>query len=258
MSGLSCSRFDGRIDITRSILDKESYTQLEYIKEDHYVIVSYPGNVYVDHVAFQTGRSADITKELISVVRAKNSDKTLTAIVCDGTNVNTGYKHGVIRSLKEQLLKPLQWLICLLLCNKLPLRALITKLDGDTRGPREFKGPIGQQLSVDHKILKIADYPPLDAQPIIFLDTTTKELSTDQKYLLVASNAVIFGKNKLDQDTLRFLQRLSPGIIHHARWLTTANRLLRLYMSLEDPSNNLCKLIDYIVKVYSKSWFEIN
>ena len=97
-------------------------------------------------------------------------------------------------------------------------------MDGDTSGPRGFKGPIGQQLSVDLKILKIADYPPLDAQPITFLDTTTKELSTDQKYLLIASNAVIFGKNKLDQDTLRFLQRSSPGTIYHARWLTTANR----------------------------------
>ena len=138
-------------------------------------------------------------------------------------------------------------------CNELPLRALITKLDGDTSGSKGFKGPIGQQLLVDRKILKIADYPPRDAQPITFLDTTTKELSTDQKYLLIASNAVIFGKNKLDQDTLRFLQRLSPGTMHHARWLTTANRLLRLYMSLEDPPNNLCKLIDYIVKVYSKS-----
>ena len=112
MSGLSCLGFDGRIDVTRSILDKESYTKLEFIKEDYYVIVSYPGNVYVDHVAPQTRRSADITKELILVVREKNSDKTLTAIVYDGTKVNMGYKHGVIRSLEEQLLKLLQWLLC--------------------------------------------------------------------------------------------------------------------------------------------------
>ena len=83
------------------------------------------------------------------------------------------------------------------------------------------------------------------------------ELSTDQKYLFIARNAVIFGKNKLDQGTLRFLQRSSPGTIHHARWLTTANRMLRLYMSLEDPPNNLCRLIIYIVKVYSKSWFRL-
>ena len=89
------------------------------------------------------------------------------------------------------------------------------------------------------------------------MDTTIKELSTNQKYLLIASNAVILGKNKLDQDTQRFSQISSPGTIHHARWLTTANRLLRLYMSLEDPPYNLCKLIDYIVKVYSKSWFKI-
>ena len=87
---MSCLGFDGRIDINRSTLDKESYIQLEFIKEYHYVIVSYPGNVYMNHVAPQTERSADITKELISVIREKNSDKTLTAIVCNGTHVNTG------------------------------------------------------------------------------------------------------------------------------------------------------------------------
>ena len=71
LSGLSCLGFDGRIDITRSILDKESYTQLEFIKEDYYVIVSYPGNVCVDHIVPQTRRSADITKELILLLQKK-------------------------------------------------------------------------------------------------------------------------------------------------------------------------------------------
>ena len=86
----------------------------------------------MDHVAPQTGRLPYISKEQISVVTEKNSDKTLTTIVCDGTNVNTEYKHDVNRLLEEQLLKPLRWLISSLHCNLLPLRALITKLDGDT------------------------------------------------------------------------------------------------------------------------------
>ena len=43
--------------------------QLEFVKEDHYVIVGYPGNNYVDHVAPQTSNAADITKEMISTIK---------------------------------------------------------------------------------------------------------------------------------------------------------------------------------------------
>lgn len=48
--------------------------------------------------------------------------------------------------MEESLHKPLQWLICLLHCNELPLRALIQHLDGKTAGPGQFKGPIGNLL----------------------------------------------------------------------------------------------------------------
>ena len=126
---------------------------------------------------------------------------TLTSIVCDGTNVNTGRKQNVIRLVEEQLFKPLQWLVCLLHCNELPLRALIKKFDGETSGPRGFKGPLGKKLSFDHKTLEIADYPPISTSLIKFKESATNNLSTDQQYLLVASNAVALGKDKLDPDT---------------------------------------------------------
>ena len=67
------------------------------------MVLSYPESVYVDQVAPQAGLSCDIDKELISVVSKKTSDETLTAIVCNGTNVNTRHKHGIIRWLEEQL-----------------------------------------------------------------------------------------------------------------------------------------------------------
>ena len=47
------------------------------------------------------------------------------------------------------------------------------------------------------------------------------------------------------------------GQLHHARWLTLANRLLAVYAREESPSGNLIKLVHYIVKVNAPSWFEI-
>ena len=49
----------------------------------------------------------------------------------------------------------------------------------------------------------------------------------------------------------------SPGKISHSRWLTTANRVLRLYASTSEPSESLILIVDFIVKVYIPSWFTI-
>lgn len=53
------------------------------------------------------------------------------------------------------------------------------------------------------------------------------------------------------------LANRDPGKISHARWLTTANRILRVYVSSENPSENLKILTKYIVLVYGPVWFNI-
>jgi hypothetical protein len=43
----------------------------------------------------------------------------------------------------------------------------------------------------------------------------------------------------------------------HSRWLTTANRLLRLYIGIKNPSTNLQILTNFVMKMYAPSWFVI-
>lgn len=64
----------------------------------------------------------------------------LICIGCDGTNVNTGIKGGVIRLIELELKRPLQWFICQLHGNELTLRHLFQYLDGGTTGPHNFSG----------------------------------------------------------------------------------------------------------------------
>ena len=49
----------------------------------------------------------------------------------------------------------------------------------------------------------------------------------------------------------------NPGCLNHSRWLTTANRILRLYVSDKKPSENLKTLVTYIIRVYDPMWFAI-
>jgi hypothetical protein len=111
------------------------------------------------------------------------------AVGCDGTAVNTGINAGVIRLMEQTLRKPLQWLICLLHANELPLRHLIQSLDGRTSGPQGFTGPIGKQLQ-ECENLPIVEYQNIAVE---IQSDNRSDLSTDQKYLLEIHQAVSIG-----------------------------------------------------------------
>ncbi|GBO30991.1 hypothetical protein AVEN_233812-1, partial [Araneus ventricosus] len=88
------------------------------------------------------------------------------------------------------------------------------------QGLNLFSGPIGQQLTCYEK-LPVVDYEPIDCS---IPDIDRNLLSKDQQYLLDISNALgILGHCPED------LSNRDPGPLFHSRWLTAANRVLRLY-----------------------------
>lgn len=46
-----------------------------------------------------------------------------------------------------------------------------------------------------------------------------------------------------------------PGPVNAARWLTIGSRFLRNYVTKENPSPILRKIVEFIVKVYAPFWF---
>ena len=73
-------------------------------------------------------------------------------MACDGTTVNTGHVGGVIRLMDLHLSKPLQWCVCLLHSNELPLRHLFEHLDGAISDPSVFSRAIGKALTFCEKM----------------------------------------------------------------------------------------------------------
>ena len=168
--------------------------------------------------------------------------ENIKVVGCDGTNVNTGHIAGVIRRLEETFQHPLQWLVCLLHANELPLRHLFQALDGVTTGPRGFSGAIGKRL-VTCSEQPVSSFAPVQlTEQLSSVDP--KELSTDQRYLLEMCNSISKGECSVD------LAMRNPGCLNHSRWLTTANRILRLYVSDMEPSQNLKTVVTFIIRVY--------
>ncbi len=89
-------------------------------------------------------------------------------------------------------------------------------------------GPIGNKLEQCEK-LKVVNFEVIECQlPNINCDV----LSTDHNNLLEIRNA--FGK------------------MSHALWLTTANRILRLDVATESPSQQFKNFAEFVVKVYAR------
>ena len=78
-------------------------------------------------------------------------------------------------------------------------------------------------------------------------------------YCLIAISACVVlpktDKNPLGGDVgLRFA---NPGHLHNARWITLANRVMRLYASKKEPGRVLTDLATYVVRVYVPGWLDI-
>ena len=73
-------------------------------------------------------------------------DKTIKFIGGDSTNVNTGIWGGVFQFVEKKIGRLLNWIVCGLHLNELPLRHLIIKVDGPTKSDNSFSGPLRRAL----------------------------------------------------------------------------------------------------------------
>lgn len=77
------------------------------------------------------------------------------------------------------------------------------------------------------------------------------QLSSDEKNLYDIAKAISDGECSI------YLATRKPGIMHHARWLTKASGVLRVYVAMTSPSQKLIILVLYIMKVYIPMYFSI-
>ncbi|ESN95353.1 hypothetical protein HELRODRAFT_179421 [Helobdella robusta] len=221
------------------------------VLEEHISILSEPNSIFLGHTSPCRGTAKEIFTSIITLLKNRNYNlNDVICVGCGGTATDTGWKGGVIKYLEEYLDRPLQWCVCMLHANELPFRHLFLALDGCTSGPREYSGPIGKQLATCENKTTLL-FQPLTGHLPDLTKNVVNELSTDQKYLYEICQAVLTGSCSPE------LANRQPGNLSHSRWLTCANRLLRLYVSTPDPSESLQILVEYVVKVYAPILFSI-
>ena len=235
--------FDGKKDST---LQCSGVLQ----EEEHITLLEEPYSKYLGHTTPTNSKANSIFQSIVDYTfENKISLTNLLAIGCDGTGVNTGRQNGVIRKLELHINQPLQWLVCLLHLNELPLRQLFKFYGHHTVGPNHMSGELSDTLinCASANVENFASIP----NSIHEFNLDNVMLSTDQKYLYDICLAINYGVANTS-----ILNR-NPGTISHSRWLTTANRVLRSYISTSSPSSTLQNLTNYICHVYAPTWFNI-
>ena len=97
--------------------------------------------------------------------------------------------------MEENLGRPLQWLVCLLHCNELPLRRFLAGVDfARTTRPSTSTGTIRSALEYDPNELPVVNYLPITGKVTDCDEAVKKDLSTDQLYFLKACLAVQRGR----------------------------------------------------------------
>ena len=241
--GIVAVFFDGRKDTTLMKEKKGSKWYSSRKVEDHYVVVGEPGNVYLQHITMDKGTGDAIADGLHAAVSDMGIVDSIIAVGADSTPVNTGPKGGAIHLLEQQLDRPLQWFICSLHLNELPLRHLCKKLIGSSESPTQWKGPVGKALTTCETLplavfQKISEGDPLP-------DVDFDDISRDQGYLYRIVTAIRTGVVTED------LMHEKPGNMSLARWVTTASRICHLYIATAQPTGELQSLAEFVVVCYA-------
>lgn len=119
-----------------------------------------------------------------------------------------------------------------------------------TKGPKTFDGSIGKLLHNCEK-RPVVEFESIEFHLSENISEISNTISTDQSYLFNICSAISKGICDVN------LASRCPGNLCHSRFLTTANRLCRLYISTTNPSQFLILLVKYILWVYAPAHFSI-
>lgn len=112
-----------------------------------------------------------------------------------------------------------------------------------------------RDLTIDKQLEECETFPMVSFTPIstksLIDDINSEDLSSEQKYFLDICRVVSQGNCPPE-----FLNR-TPGKNSHSGWLTTASKIIRLYITTEETSEELTVLATFIARMYAPMWFGI-
>jgi hypothetical protein len=124
------------------------------------------------------------------VLEEFNSIHSLKAVL-----VSTDWRGGLVTALENKIEGKLHTIGCSLQ-NELPFRAVYKHVDGTTKSPTTFNGPLGKPCCNDFQHLSQVKFIRISGSldDMEFPDVTIKDMKTDQRLLLEYSLGISGGR----------------------------------------------------------------
>lgn len=194
---LICIGVDGKVDketlVYREVKDENGEIKLKKGREQehHLTFTKEPGKesgTYLTHrvIPIKGATGNRLSEEVYSVLEEFDSIHTLKAVLLDNTHTNTGCEGGLVTCLENKLERKLHTIGCSLHQNELPFRAVFKHLDGTTKAPTTFSGPLGKLCEIDCQDQPQVEFTKLSSplDDMKFDEETLSDLSSDQRLLL--------------------------------------------------------------------------
>ena len=214
--------YDGRRDKqTRAMVaDSTGKLKMRMVTEEHEAVTEEPSGRYLTHFVPENPDASEkpalkVAQGLLDILEQHNSTETIQFLGGDSTAMNTGWKGGSHALLEKLLGRRLYWGICNLHTNELPLRHLITALDGPTSSDKGFTGPVCSLLSKVNEMTFDPDFRALPGgeELIRIPEDVLRKMSTDQRTSYTLVEAV--KKGILPSE----MQEILCGPLCHARFI---------------------------------------
>lgn len=147
---LICFQFDGKKSNNLRMIERNGAKVADRSKcIENITILQQPGDNFLGFTSVELQATG---KNIFKSIKKFFSEKKvplhdLIAIGCDGAGVNTGEYKGIITRFEDLLGKPLHWIVCMLHLIERAFRRIFMEVDGVTKAPDKYSGPIGSVLN---------------------------------------------------------------------------------------------------------------
>ena len=260
--------FDAKDILTcKEFVDNEGHKKRRKVKVHQYVLTSAEGEFiesfeYIKEKASNSETHArKVAKKLYEICEQWDILDNLFIIGADTTPTNTGWKGGIFYFFEQRLGRRLFRVECQLHINELPLRAIIENVIGERSCKTKLNGEIGDRLLLATELSSTEEIRVIATDEVVEIpEDIVSELSNDQKYGYHIYRAIATGSIEHWEKIVNS----SVGPLNKCRWLTTACRFCRLWISDKESRNfddeeekKLEIVVGFIIKVYFPCWFQI-
>ena len=152
--------FDERRDDTKVEVGvgHKGRKKFESRKEEHCVVIIYPGDEFAGHVVPTNSSGATLAKQLAQFVEERKISMTrVKSLVSDGCEKMVGWKTGVHATLESIFKVPFGRIICYFHHLEKSFETILLLYSGHTTSPGSYSGGVGKEVKGDvHKLAVVA------------------------------------------------------------------------------------------------------